>query len=79
MLDEPLSGLNVKMIDKMLLLIDDIKKSGRTVIIIEHNTDVITTISDQITVLNFGEVIASGDPQTVINAPEVIDSYLGIQ
>ena len=78
LLDEPLSGLNVVMIEKMLKLIDDIKKNHRTVIIIEHNTDVIQSISDQITVLNFGEVIATGEPEAVLNDPAVVDSYLGI-
>lgn len=78
MLDEPLSGLNVVMIDKMLRLIDDIKSSGRTVIVIEHNTDVIKSISDQVTVLNFGEVIASGSPEAVYSDPVVVNSYLGI-
>lgn len=78
MLDEPLSGLNVVMIDKMLKLIDDIKSSGRTVVVIEHNTDIIKQISDQVTVMNFGEVIASGDPEEVYNNPIVVDSYLGI-
>ena len=79
MLDEPLSGLNVVMIDKMLKLIDDIKQSGRTVVVIEHNTEVLKSISDQVTVLNFGKVIASGDPDTVYSDPVVVDSYLGIQ
>lgn len=79
MLDEPLSGLNVVMIDKMLKLIDDIKQSGRTVVVIEHNTEILKSISDQVTVLNFGKVIASGDPDAVYSDPVVVDSYLGIQ
>lgn len=79
MLDEPLSGLNVIMIDRMLRLIDDIKSDGKTVMVIEHNTDVIKSISDQITVLNFGEVIASGDPESVYSNPVVVNSYLGIK
>ncbi len=79
MLDEPLSGLNVVMIDKMLKLIDDIKKSGKTVVIVEHNTDIVKSISDQVTVLNFGKVIASGSPDEVYSNPVVVDSYLGIK
>lgn len=78
LLDEPLSGLNTVMIDKMLRLIDNIKADHKTVVIIEHNTEVVKNISDQITVLNFGEVISSGDPETVMNDPEVISSYLGV-
>ncbi len=79
MLDEPLSGLNVIMIDKMLKLIDDIKQCGRTVVIVAHNTEIVKSISDQVTVLNFGKVIASGDPEAVYSNPVVVDSYLGIQ
>jgi len=78
LLDEPLSGLNAVMIDKMLKLIDNIKQDHKTVVIIEHNTEVVQNISDQITVLNFGEVIASGNPQAVMHDPEVISSYLGV-
>lgn len=77
LLDEPLAGLNVTIIDKMLRLISDMKQSGKTVIIIEHNTEIMRQICDQITVLNFGEVIASGDAATVFADPVVIDSYLG--
>ena len=78
LLDEPLSGLNAVMIDKMLSLIDSMKKEKKTVVVIEHNTEVVKTISDQIAVLNFGEVLAFGDPESVMNNPEVISSYLGV-
>ncbi|MGV8049758.1 MAG: ABC transporter ATP-binding protein [Anaerolineaceae bacterium] len=78
LIDEPLAGLNVVMIDKMLTLLDDIKKNGKTVILIEHNIDVVKQISDQITVMNFGKVIASDIPAKVINDPLVIDAYLGV-
>jgi branched-chain amino acid transport system ATP-binding protein len=78
LVDEPLAGINMVMIDKMLKLIDDIKRDGKTVIIIEHNTDIVKQISDQITVLNFGSVIASDIPDRVINNKIVIDAYLGI-
>jgi ABC-type branched-subunit amino acid transport system ATPase component len=78
LVDEPLAGINVVMIDKMLKLIHDMKSEGKTVIIIEHNTDVVKQISDQITVMNFGSIIASDDPNKVINNQAVIDAYLGI-
>jgi ABC-type branched-subunit amino acid transport system ATPase component len=78
LIDEPLSGLNMIMIEKMLSLIGKIKNEGKTVILIEHNTDVVRRISDKIVVFNFGEVIASGDPEEVFENARVIDSYLGI-
>lgn len=78
LLDEPFSGLNVIMIEKMVDLIMDIKKQGKTILIIEHNIGVVTEISDWINVLNFGELIASDVPDNVIKNEAVIDSYLGI-
>lgn len=78
LIDEPLSGLNVSIIEKMLKLIDQIKAQGKTIIIIEHNTEIIKRISDRIIVLNFGEVIANDTPEKVCADKSVIDSYLGI-
>ena len=78
LLDEPFAGLNVVMIEKMINLIMDIKKQGKTVVIIEHNIGVVTKISDWINVLNFGQLIASDVPGIVIKDEEVIDSYLGV-
>ncbi len=78
LVDEPLAGLNVVMIDKMLKLIYDMKSQGKTIIIIEHNIDVVKEISDQLTVLNFGNVIASDVPEEVFHNQPVIDSYLGV-
>lgn len=78
LLDEPLAGLNVKMIDKMIKVIDDIKRDGKGVVIIEHNMEVLIDISDQITVLHLGKVLMSDSPANVIKNHEVIDSYLNI-
>jgi branched-chain amino acid transport system ATP-binding protein len=77
LLDEPLAGLNVVMIDRMIHLIDDLKKQGKTVVIIEHNMEIVMGISDFIHVLNFGELIASGNSKEILSDEKVIDSYLG--
>lgn len=77
LLDEPLAGLNVVMIDRMIHLIDDLKKLGKTVVIIEHNMEIVMGISDLIHVLNFGELIASGNSKEILSHEKVIDSYLG--
>lgn len=78
LIDEPFAGLNIVMIEKMLKLIEDIKSSGKTVILIEHNMDIVKQISDWITVMNFGKILASDIPAKVINDQKVIDAYLGI-
>lgn len=78
LLDEPFAGLNVIMIEKMVDLIMDMKKQGKTVLIIEHNIGVVTEISEWINVLNFGELIASDTPEKVVKNEDVINSYLGV-
>lgn len=77
LLDEPLAGLNVVMIERMIRLIDDLKKNGKTVVIIEHNMEIVMGISDYIHVLNFGQLIASGTAKEIMEHEKVIDSYLG--
>jgi ABC-type branched-subunit amino acid transport system ATPase component len=78
LLDEPMAGLSVTMIDRMVELIFQLKKENRTVILVEHNMNVVMDISDQIVVLNFGEEIAAGSPAEIMNKAEVLDAYLGV-
>ncbi len=78
LLDEPMAGLSMTMIDQMIELIYRLKKQGRSIIIVEHNMQVVMDISDRIIVLNFGMEIASGTPNQIQNNPEVVDAYLGI-
>jgi len=78
LLDEPMAGLSMTMIDQMIELIFGLKEQGRSIIIVEHNMQVVMDISDRIVVLNFGMEIASGTPNQIQNNPEVLDAYLGI-
>lgn len=78
LLDEPMAGLSMTMIDQMIELIFGLKEQGRSIIIVEHNMQVVMDISDRIIVLNFGVEIASGTPKQIQNNPEVVDAYLGI-
>jgi ABC-type branched-subunit amino acid transport system ATPase component len=77
LLDEPAAGLNSR--EKMDLagLIVSVKKQGVTIIIVEHDMDLIMDISDAVYVLNFGKKIAEGTPREIQNNPEVIKAYLG--
>ena len=78
MLDEPASGLPLGTVDRMLELIKDLVKEGKTVFVVEHNMEAVMGISDQVIVLNFGEMIASGTPEQIQKNQEVIRVYLGL-
>jgi len=77
MLDEPLAGLGKDVSEKMLDLVEDLRKEGMTIIIIEHDMEAIMSICDKIVVLNQGEKIAEGKPKEIQNNHDVIEAYLG--
>jgi branched-chain amino acid transport system ATP-binding protein len=58
-------------------LIRDINRRGTTIFVIEHVMKAIMGISDRVVVLHFGKKIAEGNPQVVIDKPEVVEAYLG--
>ena len=75
-LDEPTQGLSDSEIENFKKLIKDIS-SSTTILLIEHNMDVVMSIADNISVLHFGEIIAEGDKKTIQNNPIVQKAYLG--
>ena len=78
LLDEPSSGLNVEETEDMSFWISDIKNiPGITVVMVEHDMNLVNEVSDRVLALNYGRVIATGTPAEVQAHPEVIRAYLG--
>lgn len=76
MLDETTTGLAISRVPLVLEFLSALKANGRTVLLIEHNMDVVTEVADQVVVLH-GTVIAKGTPAQVLHDPQVIRDYLG--
>lgn len=76
LLDEPMAGMGQEDIQRISALIRRIAAS-RTILMVEHNLKVVADLSDRITVLARGEILAEGDYATVSRSPEVIDAYIG--
>jgi branched-chain amino acid transport system ATP-binding protein len=78
LLDEPTAGMAAEQVPEMMNLISQIKKTGnKTVVLVEHNMSVVMNISDRITVMHQGRVLAEGTPVEIAANPEVQSAYLG--
>lgn len=77
LLDEPAGGLNMRETEELGELIQKICKEGITVMLVEHDMNLIMDISDRVLVLRYGEYLASGTPSEIKDNPDVIEAYLG--
>ena len=78
LLDEPAAGMNDQETREIANIIREIKEDlGITVLLVEHDMNLVMSISDRICVLDSGEIIAIGEPKEIKNHPKVIEIYLG--
>ncbi len=76
LLDEPMAGLGLEDIGRISALIRKVS-ADRTILMVEHNLSVVADLSDRITVLTRGRILAEGDYAAVSNNPEVVEAYMG--
>ena len=77
LLDEPMGGVNPTLINKIIDLILELNRTGRTFLVIEHNMEVIMGIAQKLYVLDQGMLIAQGRPEDIRNNDEVLEAYFG--
>ena len=76
-LDEPVAGVNPTMVRRIEDAIQQLRKEGTTLLVVEHNVDFIMAICDRVIVLEAGALIADGSPELIHNDPRVLSAYLG--
>ena len=78
LLDEPAAGMNPNETQELMDTIHLVReKDGMTILLIEHDMKLVSGICEELTVLNFGEVLAQGKTADVLSNPQVITAYLG--
>ena len=75
--DEPYAGLFKEMIKKVSEIIKELRLAGKTVILVEHNMEIIRDLCDTVIVLDAGELLAHGKPEVVLKQKDVVEAYLG--
>lgn len=79
LLDEPITGMNAEESSFTVGLIRKLRETGMTIMIVEHNMNVVMNLCERIIVVHFGQKIAEGSPESIRANKEVIEAYLGVE
>ncbi|MEO9189907.1 MAG: ABC transporter ATP-binding protein [Acetobacteraceae bacterium] len=77
LLDEPASGLAAGALDRVMALLRTLQDSGKTLLVVEHNTRVVQKIADEVLFLHQGQLLAQGAPDRIIADPKLAEIYFG--
>jgi ABC-type branched-subunit amino acid transport system ATPase component len=77
MIDEPAAGLNAAEVEKLLDRIRTLREQGLTVVVVEHNMDLVMQVADRVLVMDYGQHLFEGTPAEVQSSPAVVAAYLG--
>ena len=77
LLDEPAAGVNPVLIDQQVGFLKSLRDEGRSILIVEHNMEMISSVCDRVYVLDAGSMIATGTPAEIRANDDVVRSYLG--
>jgi ABC-type branched-subunit amino acid transport system ATPase component len=77
MVDEPAAGLNAREVETLIERLQKLREDGLTILVVEHNMDLVMTIADRVLVIDYGQYLFEGTPQQVQRHPGVIAAYLG--
>jgi neutral amino acid transport system ATP-binding protein len=78
LLDEPAGGVNPALLGRIGTLVRQLNDEGRTFLIVEHNMELVMSLSDHVVVFDRGRPIAEGPPETIRSDPRVLEAYLGV-
>jgi branched-chain amino acid transport system ATP-binding protein len=77
MVDEPAAGLNAQEVERLVERLQMLRRDGLTILVVEHNMDLVMTIADRVLVIDYGQHLFEGAPAEVQRHPGVIAAYLG--